>query len=327
MPLSIFTLGQIFGDIFSSANTSITYANLLEMIDVEDNFNRGCYTYDKTFLTEAAAKSNYENANGNFVLYYLHKKKADDGSGYTEEWCEIKDSNQLISSGAELYLKKTGSNPVEYVSIYDLIKLNTATITDPNARKEGMDSGMAMAAVMYARSCLQRKIMILHLSDMEAVNAEQKLINVIMSLFEKMSNDLRALDGKKKDGHSLPPDSKIVTFMVARELLDATGSTGTVTASFIARAKEKIAAAKIPFGKELDNAPAGIGEDLKLSSSKVAIWQDTLRIYGEQVTNDISLRHTNLQQAMQLSQQDLTMGTNLLASVEKLKGDAIGNIR
>jgi hypothetical protein len=347
MSLAALTLRQVFSDILggSAQGAGISYEQLLKMITPYDSYNNfaGSYRCDATFSANAVARENYENSSGQFTLYYEQQMK--DGDSYKTQWMPVSNVDEAIKSSAGLCLKVNGRD--EYKSIYELIKFDASRVYGDNALSQFRhDSGGAVAAVMYARSCYQRMIMLLHMQDMEAVNTEQRLINAAMTLLERLMGDLRAMDGGERNSSTKAPDPIVLAFMISRGLLEVRGSTGMVNESFINAVKAVLGLngvqRKIPLGQDLDknsdgtykyqsvyNGVNGVinSHNVKLDQDRVAVWKDVIRIYGEQMSNDLSLRQTNLQQAMQLSQQELSTGTNLLGAVEKIKGDMLGNIR
>lgn len=68
-------------------------------------------------------------------------------------------------------------------------------------------------------------------------------------------------------------------------------------------------------------------ESVDMNADQFALWSDTIRIYLDQVTNDNSLRSSEMQMSLQFSQQDLNTATSLMRSVYKLQTETTSNIR
>lgn len=85
--------------------------------------------------------------------------------------------------------------------------------------------------------------------------------------------------------------------------------------------------AYILTGPVYEGARSSDDKIVELNADQFALWSDTIRIYLDQVTNDNSLRSSEMQMSLQFSQQDLNTATSLMRSVYKLQTETTTNIR
>jgi hypothetical protein len=83
-------------------------------------------------------------------------------------------------------------------------------------------------------------------------------------------------------------------------------------------------------GGEVETLLSPVGtlvSGISLNQDKLLAWKDTLRIYVEQISSDTAWRSTTINMSMQRVQETTSITSNLLGAVEKLKSDAVGNVR
>jgi hypothetical protein len=70
-----------------------------------------------------------------------------------------------------------------------------------------------------------------------------------------------------------------------------------------------------------------VGSRILLSNDQTAIWQDTVRLFMDQVNSEVSSRSSLLQTYLHLSQQDLNMASSLNKTVNRIYSETGANIR
>ncbi|MDR2029878.1 MAG: hypothetical protein LBP65_00175 [Puniceicoccales bacterium] len=233
MTLEIISLRQVFPDIFRSRN-AVDYGAILSMIAVEDTLGGEIYSYDTTIATESIAKSTYENSGGAFTLYIRTSDK--DGN---VSYVAIDNPDTLVASTTELFLKKTSSSPVEFVSIYGLIHIDFKKVS--NNQKIFQDTAIRIAALIYSISCLERRMFMLHIEDLNASVAEQKLMNRVMAQLQQLENDLISLDGQEQNESTATILAEILAFFIQRDLVSISAATGVVTQDVVDNLREILA--------------------------------------------------------------------------------------
>ncbi|MDR3117781.1 MAG: hypothetical protein LBT98_04445 [Puniceicoccales bacterium] len=241
MILEIITLRQVFSNIFLSRN-SIDYNSLLSMIAVNDTLSGDIYSYDDSIASENTAKDKYVNSSGNFTLYNRVVCMAGEvADGNAEMFGNVKyvpidNPDQLFNSSSELYLKSTsGTGETAYVSLYNLVHLDLSKIGQSTANVANVfqDTGIRIAAMVYSMACLERRTLMLHIGDMEASVAEQKLMNRVMAQLQQMSNDLIAMDGQESSKSTVTILPEILAFFAQRKLVDDSAAFGSISKSTI----------------------------------------------------------------------------------------------
>lgn len=335
-----------------------TPKGLSKIIEIADGLNKGDYGYmaikDSLAYSEGTAGGGVANefdktSNGNYILY----AKTTDEQGNTA-WMAITSLDQAISSSVELYLHHQkhvynddpagdGLSDYDFVHVYDLARLSKAGIAK---RFDKQGTAMGVAAMLYHLCCKEKLIMERHMCDIEVVNDEQEQMNRIMQLLSQVQNTLAAEDKGKtnpddKAKRQLP--AEIVAFFVSRNLLETASTSGYLDKATLelmrSWIKDKTSSeGPLPdyWDDEINTTHAALmkkftdkmtEKNMKFDSDQVAIWVDTLRIYSDRVSSDNSTRTTQMQSALQQSQQDLNVATNLLKSIFKQYGEGINNVR
>ncbi|MDR2677485.1 MAG: hypothetical protein LBB26_02890 [Puniceicoccales bacterium] len=233
MAIQVITLRKAFGGLFDGKNI-VDYGTLCQMMAINDSFNKDAYATDASFRTQEAAIDNYEhtlNDAGEFSGFVLYSRTT--GSGGMDVWSQVINPDARIPSSVELYLKRKGFGTAEgYVQVYALrqLDLNNFLITGTDQyRSYYADITTRIAGALYALSCYQKKLMELHIHDIEAVNIEQMEVNRILSLLTSMKNDLTQKDvgvTAIADRNTMAVDPDILAFFSIRGLLDNLATQG-----------------------------------------------------------------------------------------------------
>ncbi|MDR0727513.1 MAG: hypothetical protein LBF26_01285 [Puniceicoccales bacterium] len=243
MPIKLLTLRQVFDRILTGKN-AIDYDALLSMIEIEDSFNDGIYTFHPTISTESVARDYYiADPRGNLILYSM----STDADGKAV-FSPIGTLDEFIPSSVDLYLRRNidaseDDDSSEYVHIYELNKLDSSKFRNAVTQKylpHYRDTASRVAGILYAMCCYQKKIMQLHINDIEAVNREQRELNRISSLISVIQNDLREKDTGIDDvaaRHSSTIYADIVAFFIQRGLLDTMSTGSKINSNLVALLK------------------------------------------------------------------------------------------
>ncbi|MDR0727514.1 MAG: hypothetical protein LBF26_01290 [Puniceicoccales bacterium] len=227
MAVQVITLRQVFDHIFVGKNT-LDYDALCALMDINDTYNRDVYSTDESFSSIDAAMRNYEftmDDNKNFSGFVLYSRTI--GGGGKDVWTQVMNPDARIPSSVELYLKKIGPNNKEgYVQVYALrqLDLNNFLIEGTNQyRSYYADISTRTAGALYALCCYQKKLMELHIRDIEAINKEQMEVNRILSVLSSIKNELTQVDVGvteilKRNKRQIDPD--VLAFFATRRLLD-----------------------------------------------------------------------------------------------------------
>jgi hypothetical protein len=191
------------------------------MIALDDTFNDGIYSFHGTFTKDKAAE-HYQNTDGAFHLY--SHRIDEDGENIFDE---ISGPDAVLTSSSELYLLKkapSATPPVasDYVSIYDLVRLDLVKVG------ELPDNAMRLAAIAYSLACREKKMLTLHMGDLEAMSLEQAHMTRMMSMLDEMYNNLRTMDGQAPNTYKVTIQPEILSFFYTRNLLGSAGSVGMV---------------------------------------------------------------------------------------------------
>ncbi|MDR3316567.1 MAG: hypothetical protein LBS68_00605 [Puniceicoccales bacterium] len=304
---------QSFGANVSLENKGISYGNLSKVLKNKDTYLRDSSIY--SLKSENELKSIYENSSGNFGLY------AKVNSGGEVAWIKVESNEAMFSSAAELYLKrKIGGT---YDSIYGLVGVNVGQVIDRFPGTRAPDFGCLASAIFFAVSSLHRKVLMLHINDVDIINDEQKKLCVQMRAIELMMNDLRTVDGDKVNSHTKSPNFDVIAFMVSRNLLTITSSYGIINKNVIDAFRTYISD---PTSENRDSAAKSLAM-AQMNMDSASVLQDVLRVYSEQIANDQSVRQTQIQMQLQLSQENISTATNFLEEIEKLKSGLVANVR
>ncbi|MDR2341234.1 MAG: hypothetical protein LBD72_02820 [Puniceicoccales bacterium] len=229
MPIKLITLRQSFDSILMGKN-AIDFGALCDMIEIEDSYNAGAYILDDTIASDIVLMNNYEtDSAGNPTVYY----ESVDADGQVV-FNRIITLDEFIPASDKLYLKKRklddsgGGAQDDFVLIYSLRKLDTGNFrTGSTYRSYYRDTASRIAAILYAMCCYQKKLLQLHIRDIEAVNREQKELNRISSLISVIQNDLREKDTGVDDvanRHSSTIYADIIAFFILHGFFNGAAS-------------------------------------------------------------------------------------------------------
>jgi hypothetical protein len=227
MAVQVITLRQVFDSLFAGKNT-VDYAALCALMNINDTFNKDAYSTDDSFSSIEVAKGNYEftlDTNGEFSGFVLYSRAL--GAGGKDVWTQVMNPDARIPSSVELYLKKIGTGNKEgYVQVYALRQLNIDNFLINGTKRYRpyyADVAARAAGTLYALCCYQKKLMELHIHDIEVVNKEQMEVNRIMSVISGMKNDLTQSDigiSEINNRNKLQVDADVLAFFATRRLLD-----------------------------------------------------------------------------------------------------------
>ncbi|MDR1456827.1 MAG: hypothetical protein LBI34_02100 [Puniceicoccales bacterium] len=285
MAIQIITLRQVFDQIFAGKNT-VDYAALCAMMDTNDTFNRDAYSIDESFSSIEAAKSNYEftlDAAGNFSGFVLYSRTM--GPGGKHVLTQVTNPDTRVPSSVELYLKDKWGRLVQ---VYALRQLNCNKFFIQGTNKYSpyySDISARAAAILYARSCSEKKAMELHLHDIEVVNMEQMEVNTILSILASIKNDLSQLDvaaANLSQRTKRQMDAVALAFFSTRGLLDNLTQCSGLTTSGIADLR-KILVGEDTAGK--------LGKPYQATSIGAFIqnYRDDRRLWGDASETDLSV--------------------------------------
>jgi hypothetical protein len=204
-------------DVFPEAFFGKTYIDntaICRMISIADNYNQGVYKFDST-ITGSNLSSTYEQSANGYKLYVRST-----GTSNKDRWICIDSSQDEIPNSTEVFLKTTSG---AYVSIYDLVKMDTTKIFGEKAGKEYASLPARVAAVTYAISCVQMKRMEIHVADLARISEEMhitgRLINEINKVKNKITTwDLGVTETGQKYKATLP--TSVMAFLLSRKIID-----------------------------------------------------------------------------------------------------------
>ncbi|MDR0679052.1 MAG: hypothetical protein LBF24_02270, partial [Puniceicoccales bacterium] len=231
----VLSLRDVFPEIFSE-NSHICNRTLRQLIRVQDNYNGpDVYVFDSTLLGEGCSPV-YEQ-NSSLTDYVLYNRTV--GSG---DYIPVDSINVKYFDSSELYLRKISSTPSDrdYVSIYSLIGLDVSQILPKESAglSPYLQLAFRVAAVTYAMSCIQMRMIEVYMRDISRFNAEIASINQAFGTLSKIKQHLCTYDSQQPDNTddqvsvnilntaSIP--TKIFSFFARRNLLDDSLLAGTI---------------------------------------------------------------------------------------------------
>ncbi|MDR3316568.1 MAG: hypothetical protein LBS68_00610 [Puniceicoccales bacterium] len=218
------SLRSVFGNEVNF-DAGLTADVIKKMMEVSNNYGNDAYNF--LLDSQYSSRAEFEKSGNVYKLY----SRSHDSSG-AELWVEIVDADMKYISSMELYLKakKVGGSSVSetYVPLTSLISLNVSALTSVGT----YNLGTKLAAVAYAISCLQMKLMDICISDIRQISDELRIITSIMPILNQIKDDLSSLDFGSDNinmRHRSTIPMSVFNFFDDRKLIDDSLLTGVLT--------------------------------------------------------------------------------------------------
>jgi hypothetical protein len=323
------TLRKAFNDILKNEN-SLSMANLKEMIRISDKYN-GDSVYA---VSENLNSANYQWTGDRPTLYAYNTS---DGT-----YSEITHLDMEFSSCTQIYAKsKTNGpdgNPV-YESIYSFYRMDPGQIfrTIPTGDAfDYADTVTKVTAALYSLACVQKKLIELHLADLEVIREEQQKLDEITNLLKATMESLNESDAAVSELSDLSTrtlDTEVWLYFLERKLLNRSiASVSSLGGPIISKSLVESLESRLDVPGLSEDAKKALVRNSAFAryafpSDRVAGFADVLRVYTDQVNNESDVRSQRLTQIQQMAQQNSNTASSLMKSFAKSQNEVTANVR